>query len=59
MLPVFFDDGHERFRTLDEAVPMLREVEFDDWPIAGPRPASFVCRQLRREGRSFLQQGED
>ena len=54
ILPVVFDSGDERFRTVSEAVAEFDEVEFDDFPLQGPRTILHDCRQLRRMGLDFL-----
>eukprot|EP00973_Karenia_brevis_P095740 12428901-Karenia_brevis.AAC.1 len=31
ILPVLLDSGGERWRRLDEAIPDMRQREFEDW----------------------------
>ena len=57
-LPVLFDVAEERWRTLAEAVPEYEEVDFDDWPLQGPRSVFRDVRQLRRQGMDFVQHHE-
>ena len=57
--PIEFYSAEERFRGYDSAVNMSTEDDFDDWPIDGPRSVYAVLKQLRRDGRNFLQQHDD
>ena len=54
VLPVLFDAGDERWRTLQEAMGELEEVEFEDFPLQGPRTMFRDLRQLRRSRLDFL-----
>ena len=58
ILPVIFDSAGERWRTVSEAVPEFEDVEFDDYPLQGPRTVSHDTRQLRRLGLDFVQHHE-
>ncbi|CAE7272241.1 unnamed protein product [Symbiodinium sp. CCMP2592] len=58
ILPVLFDSAEERWRTLSEAVPLYEEVDFDDFPLQGPRTMHRDVRQLRRMGMDFVQHHE-
>lgn len=58
VLPVLFDEAEERWRTLAEALPSYEEVEFDDFPLQGPRTLYRDARQLRRQGMDFQQHHE-
>lgn len=58
VLPILFDSAEERFRTVAEAVPEYDEVEFDDFPLQGPRTIFHDCKQLRRSGQDFLMHHE-
>ena len=49
ILPVLFDSADERYRTMAEA-----EIDFDDFPLQGPRAVSHDVRTLRRMGLDFL-----
>ena len=50
ILPVIFDSAEERWRTVAEAVPEYEEIDFDDFPLQGPRTVRHDTRQLRRLG---------
>ena len=54
VLPVLYDVGDERWRTLQEAIGEIEEVEFEDFPLQGPRTMFRDLRQLRRSGLDFL-----
>ncbi|CAE7763388.1 NHX3 [Symbiodinium sp. CCMP2456] len=58
VLPVIFDSAEERWRTLNEAVPEYEEVDFEDFPLQGPRTLFRDARQLRRLGFDWLQHHE-
>ena len=58
VLPVLFDSAEERWRTVAEAVPESEEVDYEDFPLAGPRTVMRDMRQLRRAGQDFLQHHE-
>ena len=58
ILPVLFDSAEERWRTLSEAVPEYEEVDFEDFPLQGPRTLYRDARQLRRCGMDFVQHHE-
>lgn len=58
VLPVLFDAAEERWRTLSEAIPEYEEVDFDDFPLSGPRTVFRDVRQLRRQGMDFVQRHE-
>ena len=58
LLEVLFDSSEERWRTLSEAVIEYQEVEFEDYPLAGPRTLLRDARQLRRNGMDFIQHHE-
>ena len=58
VLPVLFDNADERWRTIPEAAGELEEVEYDDFPLQGPRTLCHDVRQLRRLGFDFVQHHE-
>lgn len=58
VLSVLFDSADERWRTIHEAVPELEEVEYEDFPLQGPRTLFRDVRQLRRLGLDFCQHHE-
>ena len=58
VLPVLFDTAEERWRTLAEAMPDYDEIEYEDFPLQGPRTMFRDLRQLRRLGMSFTQHHE-
>ena len=53
-----FDSAEERWRTIGEAVPDMEEIEYDDFPLAGPRTIMRDMRQLRRLSMDFIQHHE-
>ena len=59
ILPVKFDGAAERWRTVDESVQAYDEEDFEDFPMAGPRTLLRDCRQLRRQGRTFVRHHEE
>ena len=58
VLPVQYDTAEERWRTLAEAIPEYEEIDFDDFPLQGPRTVFRDTRQLRRQGMDFVQHHE-
>ena len=54
ILPILFDSAEERWRSLAEAVPEYEEIDFDDFPLQGPRTVYRDVRQLRRSGMDFI-----
>lgn len=58
ILPVIFDSANERWRTVSESVPEYEEIDFEDFPLTGPRTLAHDCRQLRRLGLDFSQHHE-
>ena len=54
ILPVLFDAAEERYRTMGEAVPDYTEIEYEDFPLQGPRTVMHDVRVLRRLGLDFL-----
>ena len=58
IMPVMFDTANERWRTIHEASPDIEEVEYDDFPLQGPRTICHDIRQLRRLGMDFVQHHE-
>ena len=54
ILPVLLDEGDERWRSLSEAVALLKEVEFPDWPLEGVRSLKYVVKQLKRNNKSWM-----
>lgn len=58
ILPVMFDAGEERWRNLADAIGEYEEVDFDDFPLQGPRTVYRDVRQLRRQGMDFIQHHE-
>lgn len=55
VLSVLFDTAEERWRTVHEAVPDFEEIDYDDFPLQGPRTITHDTRQLRRLGFDFAQ----
>ena len=58
VLPIIFDSADERWRTLSEAVPEYEELDFEDFPLQGPRTVYHDVRQLRRQGLDWIQHHE-
>ena len=58
VLPVMYDTAEERWRTLAEAMPEIEEVDFDDFPLSGPRTICRDLKQLRRLGFDWVQHHE-
>ena len=58
VLSVLFDTAEERWRTVHEAVPDFEEIDYDDFPLQGPRTIAHDTRQLRRLGFDFVQHHE-
>lgn len=58
VLPVLFDSADERWRTIPEAATELEEIDYDDFPLQGPRTLCHDVRQLRRLGFDFVQHHE-
>ena len=58
VLQVLFDSAEERWRTLAEALVEHEEVDFEDFPLQGPRTLLRDTRQLRRMGMDFVQHHE-
>ena len=58
VLAVLFDSADERWRTIQEAAPDLEEIDYDDFPLQGPRTIFHDIRQLRRQGLDFVQHHE-
>ena len=58
VLPVMYDTADERWRTLAEAMPEIAEIDFDDFPLAGPRTLYRGMKQLRRLGFDWVQHHE-
>lgn len=58
VLPVLFDTAEERWRTVAEAVPDFTDVDFEDFPLQGPRTIGHDTRQLRRLNLDFTQHHE-
>ena len=59
VLGVLYDSAEERYRSYESAVNSCFEEDFVDWPLEGPRSTLTVLRQLRRDGRSFLQHHDE
>ena len=49
VLPIAYDTGDERWRTMEES-----ETEFPDWPIHAPRSLKQTVTAIRRKGQNFL-----
>eukprot|EP00974_Lingulodinium_polyedra_P077122 7467137-Lingulodinium_polyedra.AAC.1 len=49
-LAVSFDHAGVREGHFAELVKQLREEDYDDWRIAGPRTALWLCQQLVSSG---------
>lgn len=58
VLPVLYDGAEERWRTLAEAVPEYEEIDFDDFPMSGPRTLLRDVKQLRRQSMDFMMHHE-
>ena len=58
VLPIIFDSADEQWRTLSEAVLEYEELDFEDFPLQGPRTIYHDVRQLRRQGLDWLQHHE-
>ena len=58
VLAVMYDTADERWRTLAEAMPEVEEIDFDDFPLAGPRTIHRDMKQLRRLGFDWVQHHE-
>ena len=58
VLPVAFDHG-ERWRTLENCSGLYDEVEFEDFPLSGPRTLGRDVRQLRKQNSNFVRQHEE
>eukprot|EP00972_Heterocapsa_arctica_P096829 14285159-Heterocapsa_arctica.AAC.1 len=54
ILPVSLDEAGERWRTIDHALPVMFQQEFDDWPLDSVRSAGYLMRELRRSSKTFL-----
>ena len=60
VLPVAYDLGSgERFRTVEDAVAMTSNTNFDDWPLEGPRSSLWLRRELRKQGLTFLRRRQN
>ena len=53
------DCAEEMFRIYGSAVKSYIEDDCFEWPIDGPRSTYSVLNQLRRDGRTSLQQHDD
>ena len=58
VLPVKYDAGSERWRGIDDCLQLASEIEFEDWPIEGPRTTLYSLRQLRKRNLGWLQHHE-
>ena len=58
ILPVHYESGAERWRNLEDTLPLLTEEEFEDWPIEGPRTMLYNVKTLRKRSQSWMQQHE-
>lgn len=58
ILPIIFDTADERYRTVTEAVADYEEVDFEDFPLQGPRTVHHDTRQLRRMGMNYMMHHE-
>ncbi|CAK0837444.1 unnamed protein product, partial [Prorocentrum cordatum] len=50
VLPVLYDQMGQRFRAYSNAVGLLEEPRFDDFPVVGPRTTLWLCRFIRDQG---------
>jgi hypothetical protein len=48
--PVRFDERGERYRQYGEAVSMLLEPAWHDWPIKGPRTVRWLAKYIKDMG---------
>ena len=55
VLDVLVDEAGECQRSLPESVVASNSVEVHDWPLGATRNTHFAMRDLRRQGRTFLQ----
>ncbi|CAK0813573.1 unnamed protein product, partial [Prorocentrum cordatum] len=51
VLPVLYDQMGQRFRSFVDAVGLLGEPRFTDFPIQGPRTTFWLCRFIRDQGQ--------
>ena len=59
ILPVAYDSGSERWRNLSDAVGLMEEVDFGDWPLEGVRSMRTVLNALRRNQKSWMSSHSD
>ncbi|CAK0825933.1 unnamed protein product, partial [Prorocentrum cordatum] len=50
VLPVLCDQTGQRFRAYTNAVGLLEEPRFDDFPVVGPRTTLWLCKFIRDQG---------
>ncbi|CAK0895237.1 unnamed protein product, partial [Prorocentrum cordatum] len=50
VLPVLYDQMGQRFRAYTNAVGLLEEPRFDDFPVVGPRTTLWLCKFIRDQG---------
>ncbi|CAK0887158.1 unnamed protein product, partial [Prorocentrum cordatum] len=50
VLPVLYDQMGQRFRAYTNAVGLLEEPRFDDFPVVGPRATLWLCKFIRDQG---------
>jgi hypothetical protein len=55
-LPAFYDTQGERWRTFGEAVTLLEEDSFNDWPLGWKRSTLWRLKNLKRNQLTPLQQ---
>jgi hypothetical protein len=48
--PVRFDERGERYRQYSDAVPLLLEPAWHDWPIKGPRTTRWLAKYIKDMG---------
>ncbi len=54
-MPVQYDLGSgERYRSLEDAAPLLTPAKFNDWPVDGPRSVSWFIKALRKSHLTFI-----
>ena len=59
LLPVAVDESGERWRTIPDALPLMHQQEFDDWPLDSVRSTRYLMRELRRASKTFLTSHSD
>ena len=58
VLPVLFEPGGDRWRTLPEAMALYFEEDMPDFPIRNVRTVYSTVKEMKRRGMTFLQHHE-